>query len=156
MLEDFNHSPWFIAPDRYDILVYPVEWIHEGFLNDREMREKCPSYYARAWGDSKVVCVPTVFIRESLGEWFAEGVNEGIRCANSPDVKCSILPSDTYIQLQAGKLKEMSPSLRISWQTYNVRPLIPSSVGAPKVHKMALGTPVPAENSISDLKSFLN
>lgn len=135
---------------------YPSEWVFDGILSDILMREKCPYYYIRGWGKSKVICLPTLFYHRNVSEYFYNTeATEAIRSLIKEGEKFKLFPSDCLTLLHNGKLREISDPV-VAGTEYSAVPLIPSDIDAYKVHGILLGKPIDSRNATEILTPLLS
>lgn len=149
-----NHPPWYPRPQYFDVMAFPTEWLCEGYLDDSHMREILATYYVRAWGKHRVTCLPTLYYKRRLDEWFADDLAMGLRELSQSDPTVRMCASETLRNVLDGRLKSMGYTIEVD--DYNVLPLFPSGEDIPKMYKMALGTPYPPEQAIELMRSIIS
>jgi hypothetical protein len=156
LIEGQTHEPFFIEPAFYHLMAYPVEWIYEGSFNDKLMRENLPMFYIRNWGRAMVVSLPTLIYDDMLSEWFVEDPCGGLRALMKARSDVKVFPSDCYAMVQEGRLKFMDVAMNVKVGNYRICPLIPVKLEPPRVIKMSLGIPFPAEQASAELRMAQN
>jgi hypothetical protein len=154
-LSGYSYEPWFVEPNYYDVMSYPCEWTIEGLLPDIRIRQLNQYFYSRCWGKSKVSNFPTLFFKENLQDKFNEDL---VLCIKEvmKDPNLSVFSSDSLLQLQEGRMKEIAKEHRKSIVGYVACPLIPSEIEAVKIYKINLGAPYSLFDSVKKLEFLRN
>jgi hypothetical protein len=165
-LSGLHQKPFYLAPETYDLMIIPCEWMGECSLDINLTQELSDIFYHRTYGRRIIYNLWTFFVRQAFLYWFEDDVALGYRnllTDANPDEMPLIFYNEAFTLLQLAKLKELKTDIEVFRKNlpgdYIAIPLIPASLAINAVNSLELGEakdPLQITSLLTDLKNFLN
>jgi len=162
-LDGLGQRPFFLAPETYDLLVYPAEWYGDIDLTGNLLSELSDIFYVRPYGRSSVYNLWTLFVRAPYAYWFEDDVALGYRnmlTDANPDELANAFYTEALSLLQSAKLKELRTDLHTYRQVlsgdYLAIPLIPAALTITTIDTLSLQESLDSAAITARLEEFKN